>query len=590
MNKTLNINLGGLIFHIDEDAFLKLEKYLTTLKQQFFNSQGGEEIIKDIEVRIAELFKARTSESKEVIALSDVDEVIAIMGKPEDYLDVDEEAPNYEHRSPNYSASRKRIFRDPDEKILGGVAAGLAAYLGIEILWMRIIFVILAFSGFSILFYVILWAIIPKARTTAEKLQMRGEKVNVSNIEKSVKEEFGNIGDNVKEFSRKAGNYDYQKPASALGDLIKGFFEFIINLVKLVFRFFFKIIGFGFLALGFIALLGLVAAFFSGSFKLFNGGYNLNDLYDLLQIVTANSAHFNLMVIGISLLIMAPLVMIIYLGVRIIFKLDPLGRSARSGLTGIAIVGFILVLISGIRLGLEFDRSSYYTKYQDLNSDSKTLYLQVNEDEVYERYRDTDFNLFWLQSPKGNLFNAVQLDIKKSKDEKLKIRKHINAQGNTRRAARNNAENVSYEYVLENDSVLNFDAYYTLKDDHRYRGQEVKLSLYLPVGTKIFLDENMVDIIYDIDNLNDYWDFDMVNHEWIMTNRGLKCTDCPKSEYEDDEDEEYIDEFEEEIPEEDEEEEEPIEDLDLSQASIQKRESYGQGLMPIGHLPGRIRV
>lgn len=573
MNKTLNINLGGLIFHIDEDAFQKLEKYLTTLKRQFYNSQGGEEIIKDIEVRIAELFKARTSDSKEVIAISDVDEVIAIMGKPEDYLDSEEDASNYQNTNQNFQSSKKRIFRDPDEKILGGVAAGLAAYLGIEILWMRIIFIILAFSGFSILFYIILWVLIPKARTTGEKLQMRGEKVNVSNIEKSVKDEFGNISDNVKKFGRKAGEYDYNKPVSVLGNLIRDILEFVVNIIKMVFKFFFKIIGFGFLAIAFIVLLGLIAAFFSGSFEIIDGGYNLHDLYDLLQIVTANTSHFNLMVIGITLLAMAPLVMIIYLGVRIIFKLDPLGRSARSGLTGIAIVGFIMVLVSGIQLGMEFDRSSYYTKYKELPTKASTLYLSVNEDEIYTRFKETDFNLKWLQSPKGNMFTSVQLDVQKSKDGQLKMRRHVRANGNTRRAARNNAENVSYNYSLKNDSVLNFNNYFTLAPGYRYRAQDIKLTLFIPIGTKVYLDESMVDLIYDIKNLNDYWDFDMVNHEWVMTNKGLRCTDCPQSNSFDEEEEETIDVFgdEEEIDdfeevEIDEDELEPEEELNLSQA------------------------
>lgn len=590
MNKTLNINLGGLIFHIDEDAFHKLEKYLTTLKRQFYNSQGGEEIIKDIEVRIAELFKAKTSDSKEVIAIADVDEVIAVMGKPEDYLDSEEDAPNYQRGSQGYNSAKKRIFRDPDEKILGGVAAGLAAYLGIETLWIRIIFVILAFSGFSILFYIILWAIIPKAKTTGEKLQMRGEKVNVSNIEKSIKDEFGNIGDNVKNFSRKAGEYDYQKPASLLGDMIKDVLNFIINIVKMVFKFFFKIIGFGFLFIAFLALLGLVLAFFTGSFEMLKEGYNLRDFYNLLEIVTANTAQLNLIVIGITLLVMAPLVMIIYLGVRIIFKLDPLGRSARSGLTGIAIVGFIMVLVSGIRLGMEFDRSSYYTKYQELNTEASNLYLSINEDESYQRFKDTDFNLKWLQSPRGNLFTNVELDIKKSTDGELKMRRHVTSEGNTRRAARNNAENVSYQYSLKNDSLLNFNSYYTLAPDYRFRAQEVKLTLFIPIGTKVYLDKNMVDIIYDIKNLNDYWDYDMVNHVWIMTNRGLRCEDCPLSDSYDEIEEETIDDFQDEYEDMEEvETENELEDkdenehIDLSQAFIIQKNNELKAFTLLSH-------
>lgn len=588
MNKTLNINLGGLIFHIDEDAFHKLEQYLTTLKRQFYNSQGGEEIIKDIEVRIAELFKERTSESKEVIALSDVDDVIGIMGKPEDYLDAEEDAPKFAQGPNNYQGQRKRIFRDPDEKILGGVASGLAAYLGLEILWVRILFVIVAFSGFSILFYIILWAVIPKANTTAEKLQMRGEKVNVSNIEKSVKEEFGNIGNNMKEFGRKASEFDYQRPASQFGNLLRDIMGFIINIIKLIFKFFFKIIGFGFLAMGFIALLALTAAFFTSSFHINYGEYNLNDFYYFLQIVTANTAHFNLMVLGISLLVLAPLIMIIYLGVRIIFKLDPLGTAARSGLTGIAIVGFIMVLVSGIRLGLEFDRSSYYTNYDEISTSAQSLHLKINEDEVYERFKDSDFDLKWFQSPEGNLFAHVNLDIKKSKDGKLKLRRYITADGNTRRAARNYAENVLYNFDLENDSLIGFDSYYTIKPEDRFRGQEVNLTLYLPVGSKVFLNGNMVDLINDIKNLDDYWNFDMVNHTWLMTKNGLRCDDCPQSDYNEDGEEIINDsESDEQIPLEEEDKIDEIpdveEDLEMSSVYFPTKHSPKKGFTFLRH-------
>ncbi len=281
--------------------------------------------------------------------------------------------------------------------------------------------------------------------------------------------------------------------------------------------------------------------------------------------------------------------MIIYLGVRIIFKLDPLGRTARSGLTGIAIVGFIMVLVSGIRLGLEFDRSSYYTNYQELDDNSSILYLNINEDQIYERFKETDFNLKWLQTPSGNLFTRVQLDIKKSQDGNLKMKSHIRSEGNTRRAARNNAENVNYTFSQVNDSVLTFDSYFSIGREFRYRAQEVNLTLYLPIGTRVFLNENMVDLIWDIKNLNDYWDYDMVNHEWIMTNKGLKCTDCPITDSYTEEEEETIDDFEESSddiegvePIEDEVKED-IEDLELSQASIQKNHFSSRVFMLLSH-------
>ena len=143
MKKTLNINLGGFNFHIDEDAFSKLERYLATLKQQFAKTQGGDEIVNDVEMRIAELFKEYTA-TKEVVDLQDVAQAISVLGEPEDYIDTEadstDEETSFENTEvpPHLKASRK-IYRDADDRILGGVAAGLAAYFNIDSLWVRLI-------------------------------------------------------------------------------------------------------------------------------------------------------------------------------------------------------------------------------------------------------------------------------------------------------------------------------------------------------------------------------------------------------------------------------------------------------------------
>jgi hypothetical protein len=251
-------------------------------------------------------------------------------------------------------------------------------------------------------------------------------------------------------------------------------------------------------------------------------------------VVTASQSHLNLLTIGVFMLTLAPLVLIIYLGVRIIFKLDPLGGQARKGLTGVAIVGFVLVLVSSIRIGLEFDDRSYYVASERVSSKSDTLYLNVRKSEVYNLYKEEGFNTDWMQTLDGNVFKNVELNIEKSEDGVARIKKVIYAKGNKRRTARENAQKAQYVYE-QNDSLLNFDIHYLIGENDKYRGQEIKLTLYLPEGTSVFLSEDMVDLIYDIDNINGYWDFDMVNHTWKMTKRGLKCTDCPGSEEEEEE-------------------------------------------------------
>jgi len=195
MNKTYTINISGIIFHIDEFAFEKLKGYLNTIRSYFKDSEGREEIMTDIESRIAELFSGRINNAKQVVLMEDVDHMISIMGNPEVFKNEDgsDTESNFKDTSNNantYSSKRKRIFRDGDDKVLGGVCSGVANYFDFDPIWIRLAFAVsFFFFGTGLLFYIILWIVIPEARTTAEKLEMRGEKVNINNIEKNFKDE-----------------------------------------------------------------------------------------------------------------------------------------------------------------------------------------------------------------------------------------------------------------------------------------------------------------------------------------------------------------------------------------------------------------
>ena len=188
MKLTVNINLGGYAFHVDEDAYERLQQYLKSLENEFSGETSSAEIIADIEGRVAELFRMRLSSYKQVINMKDVEEVMAILGSPE-VISGSETADSESH-----TASSRRIYRDPEGRIFGGVCSGLAAYLNMDALIMRIIFVILALpGGFGVILYLVLWIVLPEARTTAQKLEMRGDPVNIENIKESVKREFDTV-------------------------------------------------------------------------------------------------------------------------------------------------------------------------------------------------------------------------------------------------------------------------------------------------------------------------------------------------------------------------------------------------------------
>lgn len=212
MNKTLNINLAGQPFIIDENAYLHLDRYLSSIRRHFASSEGCEEICGDIENRLAELFQQRMR-GRQIITIDEVKNVIAIMGTPEDFGMDDAHADSMNTGSTQSSNTGERIklgkklFRNPDDKIVGGVCSGLAAYFGIkDALWVRIGFLIMVtFFGVGIIPYIVLMVLVPEAITAGEKLAMRGAEANMHNIGKAVEEGFDQFGRKLHELGDEFG-------------------------------------------------------------------------------------------------------------------------------------------------------------------------------------------------------------------------------------------------------------------------------------------------------------------------------------------------------------------------------------------------
>jgi len=203
MKKTLDINIRGIVFHIDDDAYEKLNKYLSEINAHFKSKKGQEDIINDIENRIVELFQQKLTEKKQVIILEDVNEVIAVMGHPSDF---DQDSEEETTTSMGSGLKRpKRLFRDIENRMIGGVCSGLGAYFNIDQMWFRIGFLIsVLIGGAGILVYLVLWIIIPPAKTVSEKLEMQGDPVTISNIEKAFKEEMNELKDKLEDLTEQA--------------------------------------------------------------------------------------------------------------------------------------------------------------------------------------------------------------------------------------------------------------------------------------------------------------------------------------------------------------------------------------------------
>ena len=197
MKKTISINLNGMLFNIDDDAYNRLEEYLRLIEAHFKDHDESDEIMNDIEARIAELLSERLGGAKKAVSLNDIDEIISIMGNPDEFDESGQEHQNKQQY--HYSYRTRRLYRDPDNRILGGVCGGMGAYTNVDPVIFRIIFVIIFFGfGAGLLIYLVLWVVIPEATTTAQKLEMRGDPVNVSNIGSFIREEFENVKSSFK--------------------------------------------------------------------------------------------------------------------------------------------------------------------------------------------------------------------------------------------------------------------------------------------------------------------------------------------------------------------------------------------------------
>ncbi len=516
MKKTLSINIGGRVFHIEEDAYDKLNHYLDAIIKHFSQEEGKDEILLDIESRVAEMLQEKMEKSKqEAVTIGDVTEVIDIMGKPEDFGDVDEE----EYEAPPRNGTAKQFFRNPDNKIMGGVCSGISSYFGIDPLWLRLAFVLSWFMwGVGILIYIILWIVIPEAKSAADKLKMKGERVNLSNIEKKVKEEMETLKDRIDDLSSKKNT-----------NKAKGFIEsavtFVISVIKTLFELFIKVVGVFMLAIGLFVLLALVLAFVS-SFGV------VNIFYPFLLPAFFPSVLFQILgIVGILLLIGIPVIAVIIKGLQILFDLKLKFKGVGIGFVALWIIGVILCGVVSIQTLSDFSKKGKQKETIAITQPSSgTLYLQVAEDPETVKYGDHNswslaHEMDIVDINEKLIISKVNLNIARTNSPDFELIQIRSALGNSTNSGRELAKEIHYK-VIQKDSILIFDPYLFIEGNSKWRNQKVELILKVPIGKSVHFSYNMGEIIYDIDNITNTYDKDMVDHQWVMLDMGLDCVDC----------------------------------------------------------------
>ena len=338
MKKTLTVNLGGTVFHIDEDAYCLLDNYLSNLKIHFRKEAGADEIIDDIERRISELFAEKLTAGSQVITITDVEEVIARMGKPEDMEAENDSEPSIGNAT--RTTIHRRLYRNPDDKLLGGVISGMAAYLGWDVTLLRLLLLVVLICGVGTLIpvYIVCWLVIPEARTAAEKLSMRGEAVTVENIGKTVTDGFEKVANGVNDYMRSDKPRTFlQKLGDALVMVVGLFFKICLVIFAIICSPLLFVFGVVFVALLFAAVMVAIG-----------GGAALISMFPTFNVVLPTSPLSAIvMYIAGLLLVGIPLVSLVWAIFCQIFKWQPMVSGLKWTLV-------ILWIISAAVFGICF--------------------------------------------------------------------------------------------------------------------------------------------------------------------------------------------------------------------------------------------
>ena len=345
MKKTLTVNLGGTVFDIDEDAYRLLDNYLSNLKIHFRKEAGADEIIDDIERRISELFAEKLTAGSQVITITDVEEVIARMGKPEDMEAESDSEPSVGNAT--RTTIHRRLYRNPDDKLLGGVISGMAAYLGWDVTLLRLLLLVVLICGVGTLIpvYIVCWLVIPEARTAAEKLSMRGEAVTVENIGKTVTDGFEKVANGVNDYMKSDKPRTFlQKLGDALVMVAGWFFKICLVIFAIICSPLLFVFGVVFVALLFAAVMVAIG-----------GGAALISMFPTFDVILPTSPLSAIvMYIAGILLVGIPLVSLVWAIFSQIFKWQPMASGLKWTLVILWIVSAAVFGICFVMQGATF--------------------------------------------------------------------------------------------------------------------------------------------------------------------------------------------------------------------------------------------
>ena len=511
MNKTIIININGIVFHIEEDAYEVLRSYMTEVKRHFAYSPDSDEIVTDIENRLAEMFSEGLSvDQKQVIVLADVNYVINKMGNVSDF-NLDDEEPV--RLSEETFKPGKKLFRDMDDRIISGVCAGTGHYFGIEPRWIRLIALLLLIVtvGSILPIYIILWIVMPKAVTRADKMAMKGEPINIQNFKKNFDEEVEGLRQGMSRAHHEA------RPAiDRLGHFISS--------AGLIFV---KCIGGIIIFIGVIALFALIIGLIT-----FLGYWNSNQL-NTFPFNIVNPGYKSVFTLSAFILIFIPLAALVMFAIRVLFSRFAISKTVYFGMLIIWLTGLGIGVYFASKVGSEFNDEAKFAVTTVLNP-SDVYYLKLNPVQYFSKEDSLQYNIdpnnfksrIIINSRRGefNLPRNVSLEIVRGDVGKPILVQEFSAKGPNFETALATAQRTNHRFI-QTDSLLQFDSNTHLRREELWRDQAVHLILRIPENTKLVIEGTINRYLED----KSLWECQPQDaksdflSEWIMTQQGLKC-------------------------------------------------------------------
>jgi phage shock protein PspC (stress-responsive transcriptional regulator)/uncharacterized membrane protein len=538
MNKIISINLKGIIFQVEEEAFDRLKQYLETLNRHFAKDESRLEIIDDIESRLAEMMQEKLK-TKAAITMADVEEIVGIMGKPTDFDTENTETDDNAETEPKSTSNNayaepteKRFFRDTENSMLGGVCAGAGHYFGIDPLWVRLGFLFMFFVvGTGILFYIILWVIIPEAKTQSDRLRMKGEPVNVDNIEKAVKEEYERVKKNFDEYSKGKGSKLSRSIARSLG---------IVGDIILAFaRFAAKLIGIGVMAIAVCFFIAFVAITLH---LVFNG------TLPLVSMAFDSAGAFWLTAIAVIVLLLMFVIAFVQLALKLFNPHSKLfANKTYRWFTGtITTLSIIILVVMGIMFGRSFSEKQSVVSTVMINqgdtlvvSAYNPVYTRVfgeyDADKTHDyRSREFKFNSFdfsFVRTSENSIINdslwhTARFEVERSTKDVWELEIIRTAYGTDDYIAKIFAEKIPLDYNI-NNGKLTINTHFYAGDNIPFRDQKLTYRLWVPQGKVVQFEQGLTEIMnYGLrSRVTDPENYGMT---WEMGENGLRCLDCKK--------------------------------------------------------------